>query len=92
MLIAIRLDTSVTTGNIMLGYMDTFTSIASPAEDNFVIYDNIRVEGPDCNENDVPDDLELSGGTSRDCNGNGTPDECETIDAADFDVDGDVGP
>ena len=30
-------------GNIMLGYMDTFTSIANPAADNFVLFDNMRV-------------------------------------------------
>ena len=33
-----------TSGNIMLGYMDMFGSIANPREDNFVIYDNVRVE------------------------------------------------
>jgi hypothetical protein len=31
-------------GNILLGFMDTFTSIASPARDAFVLFDNIRVE------------------------------------------------
>jgi hypothetical protein len=30
-------------GNIMLGYMDTFTSIANPGADNFVLFDNVRV-------------------------------------------------
>lgn len=30
-------------GNIMLGYMDIFTSIANPREENYVIYDNVRV-------------------------------------------------
>jgi Immunoglobulin domain len=33
-----------TNGNIMLGFMDVFTSIASPAADAFVIFDNVRVE------------------------------------------------
>ncbi|MBI2946998.1 MAG: hypothetical protein HYY23_05090 [Verrucomicrobia bacterium] len=32
-----------TSGNVMLGYMDTFNSIASPKEENFIIYDNVRV-------------------------------------------------
>ena len=32
-----------TSGNVMLGYMDTFTSIANPAADNFVLFDNVRV-------------------------------------------------
>ncbi|HNQ88839.1 MAG TPA: Calx-beta domain-containing protein [Verrucomicrobiota bacterium] len=30
-------------GTIMLGTMDIFSSIASPREDNFVIFDNVRV-------------------------------------------------
>ena len=90
MLIAIRLDTSVTSGNLMLGYMDTYASIADPPEDNFVVFDNVRVEAPDCNGNDVPDDLDLTGGTSLDCNSNEIPDECEEIGDGDFDDDGDV--
>ncbi len=90
MLVAFRLDNSLSAGNIMLGYMDTFASLADPAVDNFVIFDNVRVEAPDCNGNGVPDDLDLSGGASLDCNGNGTLDECETGVAGDFDLDGDV--
>lgn len=44
-LIAQRTNTSAfTNGNIMIGYMDLFTSIASPAADAFVIFDNVRVE------------------------------------------------
>lgn len=35
---------SFTKGNIMLGLMDVFPSIANPARDCFVIYDNVRVE------------------------------------------------
>jgi hypothetical protein len=43
--IAQRTNTSsFTAGNIMLGFMDTFASIANPAEDAFVIFDNVRVE------------------------------------------------
>jgi len=30
-------------GNVMIGYMDIFTSIANPREENFIIYDNVRV-------------------------------------------------
>jgi hypothetical protein len=30
-------------GNLMLGNMDPFASIANPKEDNYVIYDNLRV-------------------------------------------------
>ncbi|MBU0638791.1 MAG: hypothetical protein KKB50_08000 [Planctomycetes bacterium] len=89
-LIAIRLDTTVTVGNLMLGYMDTYSSIANPPADNFVIFDNIRVEAPDCNENGVPDAQDLLSGTSLDCNATGIPDECEGIAGGDFDADGDV--
>ena len=43
--IAQRANTSLfTNGNIMIGYMDTFNSIASPANDAFVLFDNVRVE------------------------------------------------
>jgi N-acetyl-anhydromuramyl-L-alanine amidase AmpD len=38
--------TSYTSGNIMIGYMDVFTSIANPPEDNFIIFDNVRVLTP----------------------------------------------
>ena len=31
----------------------------------------------DCNENGVPDSLDIAQGTSQDCNANGIPDECE---------------
>ncbi|MBA4150167.1 MAG: immunoglobulin domain-containing protein [Verrucomicrobia bacterium] len=44
-LIAQRSNVSIfTNGTIMLGYMDLFPSIASPAADAFVIFDNVRVE------------------------------------------------
>ena len=33
---------------------------------------------PDCNGNAVPDDWDISSGTSTDCNRNGIPDECES--------------
>jgi hypothetical protein len=35
---------SFTSGNVMLGLMDTFPSIANPSRDCFVIFDNVRVE------------------------------------------------
>jgi hypothetical protein len=35
---------SFTNGDIMIGYMDLFTSIASPAADAFILFDNVRVE------------------------------------------------
>ena len=35
------------------------------------------VPGGDCNGNSVPDDQDISMGTSQDCNSNGIPDECD---------------
>jgi len=44
-LIAQRSNASAfTNGTVMLGYMDLFSSIASPAQDAFVLFDNVRVE------------------------------------------------
>ena len=43
--VAQRANTSIfTSGNIMLGFMDPFASIANPAEDAFVLFDNVLVE------------------------------------------------
>lgn len=43
--IAQRGNTSAfTSGNVMIGFMDLFASIASPAADAFVLFDNVRVE------------------------------------------------
>lgn len=33
-----------TNGNVMIGLMDVFNSIAAPARDSFVLFDNLRVE------------------------------------------------
>lgn len=33
-----------TNGNIMIGYMDVFASIASPLSDAYLLFDNVRVE------------------------------------------------
>ncbi|HSU52547.1 MAG TPA: hypothetical protein VLT36_00650, partial [Candidatus Dormibacteraeota bacterium] len=42
--VAQRTNTSAyTMGDIMLGYMDPYSSIANPAADNYIIYDNVRV-------------------------------------------------
>jgi hypothetical protein len=44
-LIAQRTNTSsFTSGDVMIGYMDVFSSIANPAADAFVVFDNVRVE------------------------------------------------
>jgi hypothetical protein len=37
----------------------------------------LRVAPPDCNNNGVPDNVDIGFGTSQDCNLNGIPDECE---------------
>ena len=66
---------TVTTGNVMIGYMDPYASIANPGADNFVIYDNVRV-------------VQLA---TVDCNGSGIADACETIGGGDYDADGIVG-
>ncbi len=43
--VAQRTNTSAfTSGNIMLGFMDPYASIANPAKDAFVLLDNVRVE------------------------------------------------
>lgn len=80
---------SLPAGTIMLGTMDTFTSIANPREDNFVIFDNVRVQADDCDHNGIADRFDLIAGTSLDCNANAIPDLCETIAGGDFDRDGD---
>lgn len=33
-----------TSGNVMVGYMDIFNSIPNPPEDNWVIFDNVKVD------------------------------------------------
>jgi hypothetical protein len=44
-IIAQRVNTSpFTSGDIMLGYMDIFPSIASPLANAFILFDNVRVE------------------------------------------------
>lgn len=90
--IASRIDTTITSGNIMLGYQDIFSSISGPGMLNFVIYDNLRVTVPpaDCNANGTPDECDILSGFSLDCNANGAPDDCETIAGGDFNVDGQV--
>jgi len=71
-LIASRMDATLSSGNIMLGYADLFSSIANPASENYVIFDNVRVEY-------LPD---------SDCNATGVNDACESIAPFDFDGDG----
>ncbi|MDB6122573.1 MAG: hypothetical protein JWQ71_1566 [Pedosphaera sp.] len=37
---------SYTSGNVMIGYMDVYSSIASPPQENYIIFDNVRVLVP----------------------------------------------
>jgi hypothetical protein len=53
---AIGAQLGMTAGNVMLGAMDIFASIANPRAQNFVIYDNLRVVDLD----DVPPPPEIS--------------------------------
>lgn len=59
------------------GYALVITGDVSPAGD----------DEDDCNNNDVPDEQDITNGTSQDCNFNGIPDECD-IDPSDPDGDG----
>jgi len=68
-----RAPTNGSDGNVLIGYADVFSSLADPAEDNFLIVDNVRVE--------LVSDL--------DCNANTVSDACETFALGDFDADGD---
>ena len=44
-LVAKKTNTSIfTSGKVMIGMMDIFSSIANPTQDAFVLYDNVRVE------------------------------------------------
>ncbi|MCH7808100.1 MAG: S8 family serine peptidase, partial [Planctomycetes bacterium] len=49
-------------------------------------------QGPDCNNNGIPDDMDISGGLSQDCNGNEIPDECDIADGTSPDDDGNGVP
>lgn len=46
----------------------------------------------DCNGNTIPDELDLSSGTSFDCNNNGVLDECDVAEGTSGDCDGNIVP
>jgi len=50
------------------------TRMGRPECNNNLICD---LDEPDCNGNGIPDNCDLSDGTSQDCSGDGVPDECE---------------
>ncbi len=47
---------------------------------------------PDCNENGIPDPIEIESETASDCNANGIPDVCDIATGSSPDVDGDGVP
>ncbi len=48
--------------------------------------------GPDCNDNQIPDDEEIAADPSIDCNDNGVPDECDVLDGTSPDCNDDGFP
>ena len=79
--IQLDLPAEVTTG---FWYVGGIVSILSGPSDSYeennsrVADSTLEVVIPvDCNSNGVPDDLDLSSGTSSDCDTNGVPDECD---------------
>ncbi len=89
-LVAIRLAEAVDGDQIMLGMMDTFSSIANPPGDVFALFDNVSVLQRDCDEDGVADAAHIASFADADCNADGRLDACETSEASDFDADGDV--
>jgi VCBS repeat protein/dockerin type I repeat protein len=57
-----------------LTILDNMSGPASADVDHDLVPDECE---PDCNRNQIPDDLDLSSGTSLDCNSNGIPDGCD---------------
>jgi len=87
--VAVGQSTGTGAGNLTLA----FSSKASAAVTVQYLF------APDCNNNDVADDLDIQNGTSSDCDGNGVPDECQpdcdkdgTPDACEADCDHDGTP
>lgn len=61
--------------------------------DDWFVDDVFLVDGvPDCNANGVPDDCDITDGTSLDCNANGIPDECDLLDGISADCNGNGVP
>ena len=55
-----------------------FRAILGQPFPNWLVDDvQVAILVDDCNANDVPDECDLSDGSSEDCNTNGIPDECE---------------
>ncbi len=52
----------------LVAWSDTCAEVASSV---------CQIDTCDCNDNGIPDSLDIASGTSADANGNGMPDECE---------------
>lgn len=61
-------------------------SIVEAGVDNFKVYTDNPFD--DCNNNGIPDDVEIAMGLAQDCNGNGIPDECDIASGLLQDCDG----
>jgi len=62
---------------------------ASPDCNNNGVVDSCE---SDCNSNGIPDDCDITDGTSEDCNDTLVPDECEVAAGTNADCDGDIIP
>ncbi len=56
----------------------------------FLAYEETAFE--DCNNNSIPDDVDIAEGISQDCNDNGVPDECDIADETSDDCNEDGVP
>ena len=54
-----------TAGNIMLGYMDPYNSIGTPATDSFGLIDNVKVEQIVFGPTPTPTNTPVISGTSK---------------------------
>ncbi len=63
-------------GSLLEEVVSTDSSVPLRLAVYYAVDDPARCEG-DCNDNGIPDDQDISDGTSEDCNGDGVPDECE---------------
>jgi len=73
-IVALGQSTGSGAGNLTLAFTSRASAVVT------VTY----VFAPDCNQNNVPDDIDIQNGTSQDCDHDGVPDECEP----DCDADG----
>jgi hypothetical protein len=75
-------------GNRMVDLCDIVGGASADANGDFVP-DECE---DDCNNNGMPDSIELALGLASDCNGNGVPDECDLAAGTSVDCDGNAVP